>query len=118
MSVFPDDRPLQEATDADLRQLIFEHPYVLVKFVDDDCLICKAIAPRLTALARDPRFAHVLFLRTNAGENPVAAQEIGFTQAPFIVAYRDGRLKHCETVFTEGRVEEILLECLAPEEVV
>lgn len=114
MSFFPDDRQLQEATDADLRQLIFAHSHVLVKFVDDDCLICKALAPKMTDLARDPRFAHVLFLRLDAKENPVAAREVGFTRAPFIVAYRDAHLKHCEAVFTEKRVEEILLECLSP----
>ncbi|MBC7446565.1 MAG: hypothetical protein H7330_00725 [Hymenobacteraceae bacterium] len=100
------------ATDADLRPLIFAHSHVLVKFADKTCLICQALAPKMTALARDPRFAHVLFPRIDAGENPVAAQEVRFTRAPFLAACRDARLEHGETVFTEARVEEILLQCL------
>ena len=112
MSLFSDDRQIRAANDAELRQLIFANAHVLVKFVDDDCLICKALAPKMDALALDARFAHVLFLRIDAGESPVAAQEVGFTRAPFIVAYRDARLAHCETVFTEKRVEDILLKCL------
>lgn len=103
---------LQEATDTDLRQLIYSHRFVLVKYVDADCIVCQALAPHLGGFAQDPRYAHVLFLRLNAGENPVAAKSVSFTKAPFIAAYRDGRLLHCETVLTAGRIEEILREYL------
>lgn len=104
---------LQEATDTDLRQLVFSNDYVLVKFVDDNCTICQALAPKLTALANDPHFAHVLFLRLNADSNPVASKEIGFTQAPFFAAYRNARLVHCETVYTEQHIKDILVTYLA-----
>ncbi len=69
----------------------------------------------MTALANNPQYAHVLFLRIDSGENPVSAQTVSFHSAPFIVAYQDGQLLHCETVFTEGRVREILDTFLVPE---
>ncbi len=103
---------LQEATDADLRQLIYSRHCVLVKYVDENCTVCKTLAPHLERLANDPRYIHVLFLRVNAAENPVAKASVAFTKAPFIAAYCNGRLLHCETVVTEGQVEEILQEHL------
>lgn len=105
-------RHLQDATDANLRQLIYSHQYVLTKFVDPDCTICERMAPHLERLAADPRFAHVLFLRIQAHENPVAVKEVSFNKAPFIATYHNGRLLHCETVFSDARVEEILLSYL------
>ena len=105
-------RELQDATDTDLRQIVYGHRCVLVKFVDADCTVCQALAPHLTHFANDPQYAHVLFLRLNAAENPVAAKSVTFTKAPFIAAYCEGRLVNCETVLTEGRIEEILQEYL------
>ena len=107
-------RLLQDATDTDLRQLIYSQECVLVKYVDDDCTVCKTLAPHLEQFANDPRYAHILFLRLNAAENPVAVREVEFTKAPFVAAYRNGRLMHCETVLTEQRVEKILQEYLLP----
>lgn len=83
-----------------------------MKFVDANCTICRELAPHLRTLANDPRFAHVLFLRIDAQENPVSAKEVPFTKAPFMAAYRVGRLVHCETVFTADRIEDILTEYL------
>lgn len=115
MSAPSTNRQLREATDADLQLLLQQNRFVLVKFVDEDCKVCLELAPRMTAIANDPQYAHVLFLRIDSGENPVSAQTVSFHQAPFIVAYQDGQLRHCETVFTEKRVRDILDTFLMPE---
>ncbi len=117
MSPSIDARKLHLATDTDLRQLIFTHSHVLVKFVDEDCVICKALAPKMTTLANDARYTHVLFLQIDAAENPVAAKEVGFTSAPFVAAYGHARMLYCESVFSQEGVENILDNYLAPDEV-
>ena len=93
--------------------MLHTHPYVLVTFIDDDCTICQALAPNMERIANDPRFAHVVFLRVAAAANPIAAQSVPFSKAPFIAAYYTGRLLHCGTVFGAGRIDEILSEHLA-----
>lgn len=107
------ERPIQNATDADMRLLIYDHAYVLAKFVDEGCATCRELAPHIQALANDARFEHVLFVVVDANQTPVTAKEVAFSKAPYIVAYRKGQVKHCETVKTAARVEEILTEFLA-----
>ena len=110
------DQPVQHATDDEMRRIIYANDYVLAKFVDENCDTCRVLAPHIQRLANDSRFAHVLFVIVDADQTPVAAKEVSFSKAPFIVAYRKGTVSHCETVKTEVRVEEILLEFLmAPE---
>lgn len=105
-------RTLQRATDEDMRRIIYENEWVLAKFVDEGCTTCRELAPHIRRLANDARFAHVLFVVVDANQTPVTAKEVAFTKAPFIVAYRKGSVKHCETVKTEARVEEILTKFL------
>ena len=107
------EKPIQQATDEDMRKIIYDNDYVLAKFVDESCTTCRALAPHIQTLANDARFEHVLFVVVDANQTPVTAKEVAFTKAPFIVAYRKGSVKHCETVKTEQRVEEILTEFLA-----
>ena len=95
-----------------MRRIIYDNDCVLAKFVDENCDTCRALAPHVQRLANDPRFAHVLFVIVDANQTPVTAKEVAFTKAPFIVAYRKGTVSHCETVKTEARVEEILLQFL------
>ena len=107
------ERTIQNATDADMRRIIYDNDYVLAKFVDEGCETCRELAPHIQRLANDERFKHVLFVVVDANQTPVTAKEVAFTKAPFIVAYRQGQVKHCQTVKTEQRVEEILTEFLA-----
>ena len=105
---------LRDSTDVELEDLIRSHPYVLTKFIDDDCTFCRALAPYIQQLANDPRFLHVLFVRIHARENPKAAAAVSYTRAPFFAAYNNGQLQHCATLFTEDEVEEVLLRYLMP----
>ncbi len=108
------ERAIQNATDEDMRRLIYEHEFVLAKFVDEGCDTCRVLAPHIQRLANDARFEHVLFVVVDANQTPVTAKEVAFSKAPFIVAYHEGRVLHCETVRTEARVEEVLIELLLP----
>ncbi len=95
-----------------MRQLIFAHPFVLAKYVDARCTVCRTLAPHLLRFANDLRFAHVLFVQLEAAETAVSAAMVAATHAPFMAAYRRGHLVHCGTVLTAARVEEILTSYL------
>ncbi|WP_238395768.1 thioredoxin family protein [Pontibacter pudoricolor] len=96
------------ATDADLRQLVFQQERVIVKFTDQNCRICKALEPSFEALARHAKYADVLFLKMDAKENPVSRKEVQFSSTPFIATYRKGVLKDCGLVNSEEEITSML----------
>ena len=104
---------INNATDADLRQLVYKNDFVIVKFIDQNCEICKALAPSFNTLSRHPNFAEVLFLRMDAKENPVSLKEVRFSSAPFIATYKKGILQHCGLVSTEEEIKTMLEQLLA-----
>jgi len=61
--------PILESNDNQLRKLIFENNTVIVKFTDEDCKVCKALAPSFAKFAADPAFKHILFVRMNEGKS-------------------------------------------------
>ena len=99
---------IQNATDADLRQLVFEHEHVIVKFIDQECSICKSLAPSFEELSRLPNYNEVLFLRMDAKENPVSLKEVQFSRAPFIATYKKGILQDCGLVSSKAEILEML----------
>ena len=99
---------VREATDNDLRQLIFNHPNVIVKFLDESCTFCKLLAPPFKKFSEDPRYNHISFLKINSGENPIAKKEIGYNDMSFFNIYKSGRLVECGSVKTEEGVKELL----------
>lgn len=99
---------IKNATDTDLRSLLYQHDRVLVKFIDTECEICKTLAPSFEGFARDPRYKNILFLRMDARENPVSRQEVKFSKAPFIATYKKGVLKDCGIVSTREEMGDML----------
>ncbi len=99
---------INNATDHDLRQLLFTRDNVIVKFIDKDCAICQQLAPSFEELAQSPLYAEVLFLRMDARENPVSSKEVKFSKAPFIVTYKKGVIQDCGLVNTEEEINELL----------
>ncbi len=99
---------VREATDNDLRQLIFSHPNVIVKFIDESCSFCKLLAPPFEKFSDDPRYKHILFLRIDSGENLIAKKEVGGNDMPFFNIYKGGRLVECGSIRTEKGVIELL----------
>ena len=100
------------ATDNELRSLVFDNKRVLVKFIDAECRICKALAPELESLSEQARYSKVVFLRVDAATNPVSAEEVRFTKAPFFAAYLNGRLIECGVHTTVAEVEKMLKRSL------
>ncbi|MEJ8757268.1 protein disulfide isomerase family protein [Pontibacter sp. H259] len=99
---------IQNATDADLRQLVYERDHVIVKFIDQKCTICKSLAPSFEELARSSMYKQVLFLRMDAKENPVSLKEVKFSKAPFIATYKKGVLRDCGLVSSKEEILEML----------
>ncbi|MFT2011239.1 thioredoxin family protein [Pontibacter sp. 13R65] len=107
------EQNLYDATDEDLRQLIFEHNYVIVKYLNEACEYCKLLAPPFEKFSRDGKYSKITFLRVDASENPVARAEVGGKDMPFFNIYKKGFLLDCGCIKTEEGVKELLNKLLA-----
>jgi thioredoxin 1 len=100
--------PIREVTDADLRNIIFENPRVIVKFTKTNCPVCERMHLRFLKLSQDKRYQNITFLRMDAAENPVSSQEVHLTGTPFFAAYRDSVLTECKLISDEEELEALL----------
>ena len=97
-----------ESNDDHLRHLIFEREKVIVKFIDEACLVCKQLAPSFTSFCSDPAYRDITFVRMSASENPVSSKEVKLTGTPFFATYRNGTLKECGVVSTKDEIKALL----------
>lgn len=97
-----------DATDESLRHLTHEHLKVFAKFTSENCDICERLAPPFAKFADQQPFEHILFLRLNSDENPVAKKMMQEKIAPFFVSYCQGRILECDTLTTEQEVRDML----------
>jgi len=97
-----------DATDESLRHLTHDHMKVFAKFTSEDCAICEQLAPPFGKFADEKPFEHILFLRLNSDENPVAKKMMQEKIAPFFVSYCQGRILECDTLTTEQEVHDML----------
>ena len=104
--------PIKNATDTELRNLIFENPRVIVKFTKTNCPVCERMGKTYQRLSADPRFQDVTFLLMDASENPVSSQEVQLTGTPFFAVYQKGVLTTCKLISEEKELEELLNELL------
>ncbi len=93
-----------ETNDAGLRQLVHDYSKVLVKFTATNCAICEHLRPIFELFATNRAYADIAFLRLSADQNPVAKQLMDQQAAPFFVSYCQGRLVHCDTLYTEQQL--------------
>lgn len=103
---------IYNATDADLRKIIFEHDRVIVKFIDAACPICEKLAPLFESLSRSDKYKSVLFLKMDAKENPVSSKEVKISGTPFIAIYKTGLLLNCGLVSDKQEIEDMLQQLL------
>lgn len=101
-----------EATDHQLRTLIFEHPRVIVKFVAEDCPVCKELSPYFSECAQNQKYEGIIFIIMNAAENPVSSKEVAMTGTPFFVVYKSSVLIYCSLISTKEGVENVLKKLL------
>ncbi|MBC7448039.1 MAG: hypothetical protein H7330_08275 [Hymenobacteraceae bacterium] len=106
----PFSRTLRPATDTEMRQLIYDHPYVLAVYVSTTCDPCDALVPSFERLAHERRFAHIQFLQLDAADSVVPVREIAANQAPFVSVYHHGRIVYCGTVYKKKEVADLLLQ--------
>lgn len=99
---------IDEVTDADLRLLIYKYDYVIVKFVDEQCRVCKELEPAYFAFASSPYYKDIQFMRMSASENPVSSREVSLSGTPFIATYHKGRLQECGLVSTAEQIKDML----------
>lgn len=97
-----------ESNDDHLRQLIFEKEKVIVKFSDQKCPVCKALAPSFARFSSDPSYSHITFVRMDAAENPVSSKEVELTGTPFFATYRKGTLQDCGVIADEAGIKTLL----------
>lgn len=104
--------PVKDATDAELRNLIYENEKVIVKFTKTDCVVCERMGKTYKKLSNDPKFKEVTFLLMDAAENPVSSQEVHLTGTPFFAIYQKGFLSKCQLIDKEADLEDFLNELL------
>ncbi|MBC3540983.1 thioredoxin family protein [Rufibacter sp. H-1] len=107
---------IQTASDNELRSIIFAQERVIVKFIDADCLICKALAPSFKNFSESPIYKDVTFLQMDAAENPVSSKEVKLTGTPFFAIYYKGTLRNCALLSSEEDVREFLDQLLIAKE--
>lgn len=101
-----------EATDNELRTIIFEYPRVIVKFIADDCPVCEELSPYYKRCAQNQRYEEITFVLMNAAENPVSSKEVALSGTPFFAAYKGSVLIYCSLISTEEGVENALKRLL------
>ncbi|HSI90714.1 MAG TPA: thioredoxin family protein, partial [Adhaeribacter sp.] len=67
---------IQITNDAELRNLIFDNPKVIVKFTKTDCPICEKMGRIYEKLSHKKEFDTIKFLLMDASENPVSSKEV------------------------------------------
>lgn len=97
-----------ECDDNQLRQLIFEKEKVIVKFVDETCLVCQRLAPSFSKLATNPIYTDITFVRMHANQNPVSSKEVKLTGTPFFAIYRNGTIQDCGLLSSEKEIRQML----------
>lgn len=99
---------IDKVTDKDLRSLVYKHDYVMVKFIDDTCPVCKELEPAYHAFTSNTAYTDIQFMRMKASENPVSRRQVSLTGTPFIATYYKGRLQECGLVSTAGQIKDML----------
>jgi thioredoxin 1 len=101
-----------EATDKDLRELIYTHDCVIVKYMNEDCHFCKLLAPHFEKLSNDSKYESITFLKIDSGENPIAKSEVGERDMPFFNTFKKGLLIECRSIRTDKELKRLLVKLL------
>lgn len=95
-------------TDADFKQVLADHPNVIVKYYADWCGSCKLFAPKFKRLSNDENNAAVAFLEVDAENNPEARKLAGVDNLPFIATFKNGLLVKGEATSKEEFVVSMI----------
>jgi len=80
-----------EVTDATLKEVIHEHPLVVVDCWAPWCAPCRMVAPVIEEMARDYT-GKILFGKLNVDENPEVAMQYQIISIPTLLVFKNGKL--------------------------
>jgi len=80
-----------EVTDATFKEIIYEHPLVVVDCWAPWCGPCHMVAPVVEEMARDYA-GKILFGKLNVDENPEVAMEYQVMSIPTLLVFKNGKL--------------------------
>jgi thiol-disulfide isomerase/thioredoxin len=99
--------PIISSTDQDLRNFLFEKPFVIVKFhTGDNCPTCEKLLKAFERLSDN--YLNITFVLMNSDDNPTARQLIKKNKKPFFAVYKSGLLTECGLVDTEEELTKML----------
>lgn len=67
---------------------------VLVDFYADWCGPCKRLAPQLDALASNPQYQGIKFVKVNTDENTPLVEQYGIQSIPNLKLFKNGQTKN------------------------
>ena len=100
--------PIRDTNDAELRNLIFDHEKVIVKFTKEQCTVCERMARIFSQLSDSAEYQDITFLRMDARENPVSSQEVKLSGTPFFATYLNGMLTQCSLLSSKDTLVSML----------
>jgi len=80
-----------EVTDATFKEIVHEHPLVVVDCWASWCGPCHMVAPVVEEMARDYA-GKILFGKLNVDENPEVAMEYQVMSIPTLLVFKNGQL--------------------------
>ena len=96
------------STEEELRKLIYEKPYVAVKYHNDNFPICQELFKSFTKLSNREKYKEILFVRINADENRIAQKLIEKDVFSFMAIYKNGLLIESKTISSEKDIKAVL----------
>ena len=101
---------VQLSTDADFESLLQDNNRVIVKYFADWCGSCKLFSPKYKRHSNDEANADILFLEVNAEENEVARKAGGVDNLPFLVSFKNGKLREGTATSKEEYLQKMIDE--------
>jgi thioredoxin 1 len=99
--------PVIRSTVEDLRNFVFEKPFVIVKFhTDDNCPTCEKLLHVFERLSDN--YLNITFVLMNSDDNPTARILIKKNKKPFFGIYKAGLLVECGLVGSEKELTTML----------
>lgn len=89
---------ITKSTDEDLRRLVYTHPYIAVKYHNDNFRACQELYPEYEKLSENIKYKDILFVRIDADENLIAKKIIEKNVFSFMALYKKGLLVESQTI--------------------
>lgn len=96
------------STEEELRNLLFEKPFLSVKYHNDSIPFCQELYKRYTYLSELEKYQQITFVRINSDENRIAQQLMEKDVYSFMSIYKNGLLVESRTISSEEDIVALL----------